>query len=586
VALAVLTGSLWCAPAGAQQADPDREWSSARLFENRTDLWTRTSWAEVGPAGAVVLWDSIDGGPLRAAFRPRGGGLDPEQVLAPGRIERHAVAGSANGGALAVWFAFGAAVRYAEIAPGARTFSAPETLAEDAQGYPAVAMNERGDAALLYRTEDGLWLRRRPAGGALRAAELVATDDDGWPATLSVGPDGSVVVAYLAGDRLFVRVGRRGEALGPRSLVGSPLHPGAIGYNAVGIDAAGNAVVAWLDWNGDDQAGPLWMAFKARDAAGFGPPRATGIDALSLDPRDLVVTASGELIVVVQLDERPSGKPVGGYEGGSVAFFGDTRRQLIGPPTTLTTDIIPPARVGANERGDAVVVYSAVTWGADGASHNMVFRRRAPHGSFGAAYDYRPPPAGGYVYYREAEHPQLDSFGNAQTLWWHHLDETYGSAPYDISMAQDGPLLTEPLPPVGPSDGPLPPVLEPDPAPPLLAPTDTAAPRVRLRIERRVRGRYAFARVRCSERCSLRLRHGVASVAKRATEAKLSAGRERRLRLRLTTKTVRSLRHSRRGRKLRVELQARDAAGNTRRIRRTARVRAASTSRRASGDPR
>jgi hypothetical protein len=249
VALAVLTGSLWCAPAGAQQADPDREWTSARLFENRNDLWTRTSWAEVGPAGAVVLWDSIDGGPLRAAFRPRGAALDPEQVLDPGRIERHAVAGSANGGALAVWFAFGAAVRYAQLEPGARTFSAPETLAEDAQGCPSVSMNERGDAAVLYRTEDGLWLRRRPAGGALRAAELVATDDDGWPATLSVGPDASVVVAYLAGDRLFVRVGRRGEGLGPQSPVGSPLQPQAIGYNAVGIDAAGNAVVAWLDWN-------------------------------------------------------------------------------------------------------------------------------------------------------------------------------------------------------------------------------------------------------------------------------------------------------------------------------------------------
>jgi hypothetical protein len=192
------------------------------------------------------------------------------------------VAGSANGGALAVWFAFGAPVRYAELAPGARTFSAPQTLDEQAAGYPGVAMNERGDAALLYRAKDGLWLRRRPAGGALGAAELVATDDDGLPPALSVGPDGSVVVGYeTRGGGLIVRIGRRGEALGPRSPVGSPLHLGNILYSAVGIDAAGNAVVASVDWNGDDQAGPLWLAFKPRDASGFGPPQATGIDALA-----------------------------------------------------------------------------------------------------------------------------------------------------------------------------------------------------------------------------------------------------------------------------------------------------------------
>jgi hypothetical protein len=274
---------------------------------------------------------------------------------------------------------------------------------------------------------------------------------------------------------------------------------------------------------------------------------------MSLDPRDLVVTASGELIVVVQLDERPSGKPVGGWDGGSAAFFGDTRRQLIGPPATLTTDIIPSARVGANERGDALVVYSAVTWGADGASHNMVFRRRAAR-SLRRRVRLPAPPAGAYVYYREAEHPQLDSYGNAQTLWWHHLDETYGSAPYDVSMAQDEPLLTEPPPPVDSSDGPLPSVLEPDPAPRVLAPTDTAAPRIRLRIERRIRVR---SRALLAPRPARSRDRGEAG-----DRGEALRWRERRLRLRLTKKTVRSLRHSRRGRKLRVELQARDAAAD------------------------
>ena len=161
-------------PREAQQAELDREWQSSQLFANRDDLWLRTSWAEVGPAGAVVLWNLgeggyYDGGPLVAAFRARGEGLGPAQVLDTGSTERHAVAGSANGGALAVWFDFGTPVRFAELAPGARTFSAPETLAEDARGYPSVAMNERGDAALLYRTEDGLWLPPPARGRRPRA---------------------------------------------------------------------------------------------------------------------------------------------------------------------------------------------------------------------------------------------------------------------------------------------------------------------------------------------------------------------------------------------------------------------------------
>jgi hypothetical protein len=158
----------------------------------------------------------------------------------------------------------------------------------------------------------------------------------------------------------------------------------------------------------------------------------------------------------------------------------------------------------------------------------------------------------------------------------------------DTLVAEDEPFLTQPPPAVGPFDGPVPPVLEPDPPAPAASASvaaDTAAPRVHLRIERRVRGRDAFARVRCSERCSLRVRHGVASAAKRRIEARLAAGRERRVRLRLSNRTVRALRHSRRGRVLHVELEARDAAGNTRRLRRAVRVRA-SRSRRASGDPR
>ena len=567
--LAVVSAALgWCAPAQAQQAELDRDWQSSQLFTNRDDLWLRTSWAEVGPAGAVVLWNLgeggyYDGGPLLAAFRARGEGLGPAQVLDTGPTERHAVAGSANGGALAVWFDFGTPVRFAELAPGARTFSEPKTLAEDARGYPSVAMNERGDAALLYRTEEGFWLRRRPAGGALGAAELVTADADGWLATLSVAADGAVVVGYQSRRQLVVRIGRGGQGLSPPYPVGSPQPP--IDF-AVGMDAGGNAVAAWV---GDhDQVGTLRIAFKPRDAAGFGPPRETGVVTMGIDQRDLVVTAPGELIVALTTFEPWNG---GANPTGAVAFFGDTRRELLGPVTQLSKDGYGEARVGANERGDAVVAYNIVKYGYGTRPYNLMFRRRAPHGSFGSASEHWPQPEIGPVYYREAEHPQLDSFGNAQALWWAHLDETGGAAHYDVRMAEDGPLLTQPPPPVGPSDGPLPPVLAPDPPPPAEPPApasalarDRKAPVVRLRVERRIKHGRVRARVRCSERCALRIKVRVGRKALRVVAATAAARKERTLRLRVPRRGV-----------LRLDLRARDAAGNVRRVKRAVRLRAA-----------
>ena len=237
--------------------------------------------------------------------------------------------------------------------------------------------------------------------------------------------------------------------------------------------------------------------------------------------------------------------------------------------------------LGANERGDAVLAYTEPPWGGD----RLLLRRRVPGGSFGPAVQPRASAQPPWAW--SLQRAQVDAYGNAQLLWSDRGPT--GDPPErtpDTLVAEDEPFLTQPPPAVGPFDGPVPPVLAPDSEPPAAGPADRTAPRLRLRIERRVRGRDVRARVRCSERCALRIRHGVASTAKRRIEARLAAGRERRLRLRLTKRTARALRRSRHGRVLHIELRARDAAGNTRRLRRAVRVRAASRSRRASGDPR
>jgi hypothetical protein len=587
VALALLLAGIgWCAPARGQTAD--RQWWNTLLFKQRGDA--QPVQADSGLGESVIAWtagdvDPVQDGPLHAVIRHRGGGLGPDHVLDAAPVASFRVTGSIHGGAIVVWFAWGGTreLRAATVAPGGHEFSPTLTLASP--GYnPELAANERGDALVGYYGEDGhsLSVRRRPAGGAFGAPVALSSDASGL--SVAVAPDGTALVGYQERDRLIVQIAPPGRAFGPRHMLGTPQAeqvPG-VWYGArvlVGMDAAGNAVAAWPDGSAASFGGAVKLAFKGPADAHFSVPYDTGLGATGSwgipSQTGLVVTGPGEVLLAAMT--KPVGREVPETTG---AVFADARRRLVGAPATLTDDY-SLVSIGANERGDAVLAYTEPPWGGD----RLLLRRRAPGGSFGPAVQPRASAQPPWAW--PVERAQVDAYGNAQLLWTDRGPT--GDPPErtpDTLVAEDEPFITQPPPPVGPFDGPVPPVLASESEPPPAARADTTAPRLRLRIERRVRGRYAFARVRCSERCSLRVRHGIASVAKRATGAKLSPGRERRLRLRLTKRTVRSLRHSRRGRKLRVVLQARDAAGNSRRIRRTARVRVASRSRRASGDPR
>lgn len=578
--LAAVSAALgWSAPAEAQQAEINRDWTSTLLFGARDDLNLKS--AGVGLGESAFVWTAREDKTLRAAFRSRGGGLGPVQVLDQGQVETLALAGSFRGGAIAVWCVANTQceMRMATLAPGARRFSAPQTLSTTGYANPAVAMNERGDALIAYTSSEGTAVHHRPAGGQVGSAELISTESI-WPPSLAVAPDGSAIAGFQDRDRLVVRISPPGGKFGPRHLLGRPqpeLSPGSYLNTsiAVGVDAAGNAVAAWVDdasWTppGESRPGRAVMAFKPHDAAPFGAPRDTGVTAFGVPAASLAVTGPGEVLLGMTAASRHANGV--SYTDGAIVLFADARRGRIGTPVMLTPeDQMSDVRVGVNERGDAVLTYP-ITQTSPGhtIAWRMMFRRRAPHGSFGPALEHRPRTVAWPWRSRAAERPLVDAHGNAQAVWWDGLSDEGGTPPYDVLIAEDGPLLTQPPPPVAPSDGELPPVLAPEsepptadvPAPPALA-RDRKAPVVRLRVERRISRGRVRARVRCSERCALRIKGRVGRRTLRAVAATAAARKERTLRLRAPRRGV-----------LRLDLRARDAAGNERRVKRTVRLRA------------
>ena len=297
---AVVAGALgWCAPAQAQQAELEREWQSSTLFSNRDDLWLRTSWARgrAGRRGRALepgrgrRTTTADRSRLRSALAARAS-VRP-RCCDTGSSERHVVVGSAAGGALAVWFD----VRRAGAVRGRSPRDAAPSqrrrrCAEDAGGYPAAAMNERrrrrGALSHAGRSLAPHGVRRASRSAP---AELIATDDDGWPATLSVAADGGVVIGYQARDQVVVRIARAGA------------RPGALGTRSARRPMPARASrlrrrhgCRWKrrgSVRSDDTTrwATLRIAFKPRDAAGFGAPRNTGVATMAIDQRDLVVTA-------------------------------------------------------------------------------------------------------------------------------------------------------------------------------------------------------------------------------------------------------------------------------------------------------
>ena len=317
----------------------------ASCSSTATTSCCRTSWADGRISAARSCagpWREggyHDGGPLRACVplsrrrprpRPRCSSTAGRGAARGGRLAR--TAARSPSGSISGATGCGSAT----LAPGARhVLRARGRWPSDARTRP-LGGDERARrrrCSLYCMPGRALRAPPAPAGAPLGRRSSSRPRRRCRRRSLSVAADGAVVVGYQA-LRPACRAHRREARQGlSRSYpVQRSPHP-QISF-AVGMDA-GRKRRGGVGGRSHDQVGSAAIAFKPRDAAGFGPPRDTGVVTIVIDQRDLVV-------------DRPRGADhrahhVPGSRAGrnpdrTVAFFGDTPARAARTVTPLSKD--------------------------------------------------------------------------------------------------------------------------------------------------------------------------------------------------------------------------------------------------------
>jgi len=277
---------------------------------------------------AVVVWAHPLAATtvIQASVRRAGGAFGPAVTLSDGGRTAGRdpdVAIAADGSATAVWSWHDGAntvIQAARRAPGgafpppggAQTLSA---AGRDASA-PRVAMNDRGDTAVVWTRSNGAnriaQARVRRAGAAYAGAvNLSASGADAAAPAVALDPAGRATAVWLRANHVESRFLTAAGALdGGVDDVSDAADAG--GSPSVALDAANNAVAVWT---GNNSTKAAWRASRAS----FSPPQAISApgDANAL-PR-VVMDAHGGAVAVwsqgltaVQAARRPAGGSFGG----------------------------------------------------------------------------------------------------------------------------------------------------------------------------------------------------------------------------------------------------------------------------------
>lgn len=589
VALSALLGA---GPAQAQQ------WSRATLPD---EVYWAHDVASAGIGESILLHRTIEG--TFASVRPLGSPPQAPQQLDGGWNFYPAIDASAAGGAVAAWYnedtgEIRVAERPASGGPFTVTASVGGGRGDYSHGQPFVAVNERGDAIVVYLAEAAgeqqVRALYRPANGVFGSPEAVgesAPSSSAYPRDVALAPDGTAVVGFIRAHRAHVAVRPPSGPFEPAEPFGATARDHSWQSPRVGIDAVGDVVVAWLEDVPENGTGPVRAAFRRAGQQVYGPPQETGLRASEVARIELGVSAVGEVVLLVEAETT---NPYGGtrLEGLHVAM-GNALIGRLGPEQAITDIWGSYPSFAMNARGEAVVAYDQCCPMAVRA------RRRLPLGGFGPVEDVQPP-----ITFEEARYgitvrtADVDEFGNARVTYEDgELDETYlaTSLPFVDVEPPAVPSLGDLIAPVlgalpSPEEPDLPepeisgavppPPLPPPPPPPAPGPgwavgpsplrlADRSAPVVRVRVAGTLAGRRRprlVTRVRCSEACTLRLSGVLAKQRIRPVQARLMRAGSKRLGLRVSRRTAR--RAARARLVARLVAVAVDAAGNrtTRRI--------------------
>jgi hypothetical protein len=240
------------------------EWTAPYDLSRRVDDTGGVDVAVNGAGDAVAVWAVFMGSywTVDASTRPAGGDWKPPQGLWFGKEPDYGagvgdvrVALNGRGDAIAVWnFVPDTGIDHLDVAvrPAGNGWSAPKRLTQRLFGSPDVSLDAAGNAVVLWSEGDVTGPRpvikavRHSARGSWTTPTLVS--DEGVGATgpqLAVDAAGNAVAAWLTDDGAL-RISRRpihGSWSRPRTL--------ATGLTAgdnpsLAGDAAGDAVAVWL----------------------------------------------------------------------------------------------------------------------------------------------------------------------------------------------------------------------------------------------------------------------------------------------------------------------------------------------------
>jgi hypothetical protein len=235
---------------------------------------TGTTTALITGDGAPKLLERQPGAPWPTPARLPG---DPRGVKGP-------VLAAAGQGALAIAWRVDTPRKYggiqAEVRDPGGTLSAPIDIAgNDAGGvrHPALAMDPAGDTLLAYNTDTrkshlsmrgAIAVAYRPAHGSF-AAPVVVDDEQSQPPVVALAPDGTGIVAWARGTRVYGVSISRGQLGQVKRLAVSK----GIDSLAAAAGPNGEATVAWI---GRTDSRRRYEIRALRRVAGhaFGPVRA------------------------------------------------------------------------------------------------------------------------------------------------------------------------------------------------------------------------------------------------------------------------------------------------------------------------
>jgi RTX calcium-binding nonapeptide repeat (4 copies) len=313
--------------------------------------------ASDGSGNVVAVWRDVDDNAesIRASFRPRYGSFgDSETISVPAlSTESPRVAMDRLGNAVAVWHVATTAhdsVVQAAVRPAGGSWSNPQVLSDPGEPAfgPAVSI-EAGRMTAVWvarvqwrpvietasRTMTGLWTPPTPISGPVGGsyAPTVAMDDKG-----------GAVAAWQWWDGSYRRI--EGAVRSSDGAWSEPDELSAPGHTAsaplVAMDAAGNAIAAWLRSNGVAPAAQT----ASRPAGGaWGLPHNLSRRGRNAATIDLAMNRRGDAVV--------SWVQAGGLK---TAFRAPGETKWTRVPITASWEGLG-AHVALDEEGDATMVW-------------------------------------------------------------------------------------------------------------------------------------------------------------------------------------------------------------------------------------